>query len=92
VPVHLKPPLFPVDASAAMAASNFLAAPDRRFATSLCYAKITPALLQRGEFCDRSRQHAEAAVCNPEFELSDPRRRIRGDAAPGAKPSCMAAS
>jgi hypothetical protein len=57
----------------------------------LCHAKITPAALQRGEFRDRSRQHAEAAVRNPEFELSDLQRRLRGDAAPGARPSCMAA-
>jgi hypothetical protein len=34
---------------------------------------------------------AEAAGTNPEFALSDSQRRIRGDPAPGAKPSRMAA-
>jgi hypothetical protein len=58
----------------------------------LCYAKITPAPLQRGEFRGRSRQDAEAAVRNPEFELSDSRRRVGGDAAGDAKPPFMAAS
>jgi len=37
------------------------------------------------------REGAEAAGINPEFALSDSQRRIRGDPAPGAKPSRMAA-
>jgi hypothetical protein len=57
-----------------MAASNLLAAPDRRFAASLCHAKITPAVLRRGEFGDFRRESMEAAVLNSEFELSDLRR------------------
>jgi len=57
----------------------------------LCYAKITPASLQRGEFHDRTRERAEAAVRNPEFELSDAQRRVGSEAARDAKRSCMAA-
>jgi hypothetical protein len=51
-------------------------------AALLCYAKITPASLHRGEYRDRCRRDAEAAVRNPEFELSLTRHRIRGGAAP----------
>jgi len=57
----------------------------------LCYAKITPAALHCDEFASHCLENAEAAGGTPEFELSHLRRRIRGDAAPGANPSCMAA-
>jgi hypothetical protein len=57
----------------------------------LCYAKITPAALQRGEFRGRGRQGTEAAVRNPEFELRDTRRRVSGEAARDAKPPFMTA-
>jgi hypothetical protein len=37
----------------------------------LCYAKITPAALQRGWPRARSREGAEAVGSKPKFELSD---------------------
>jgi hypothetical protein len=55
----------------------------------LCYAKITPAPLQRGEFAARGRKAAEAAVRNPKFRLSRPGQQIAGSAAPVAMMSAM---
>jgi hypothetical protein len=48
-----------------------LAARDRGFTALLCYAKITPAALHRGNFDGCRRDDAEAAGPKPEFELSD---------------------
>jgi hypothetical protein len=61
-------------------ASKFLAARDRGFTASWCYAKITPAALHRGNFDVRGRGDAEAAGPMPKFELSDfaKHRRQRG--------------
>jgi hypothetical protein len=41
------------------------------FAASWCYAKITPALLHRGEIARRCCELAEAAGRKLEFELSN---------------------
>src|SRR6266849_5075151 len=41
------------------------------FTASLCYAKITPAALHRGEFDDHCRKQPEALGRKPEFETSD---------------------
>jgi hypothetical protein len=41
------------------------------FAASLCYAKITPAALHRGEFRRRCCERAEAAAANSKFALQD---------------------
>jgi hypothetical protein len=59
-----------------------LAAGDRAFTTSLCYAKITPAALHCGNFIHRCRDDAEAAGGKPEFELSDSSRITAGAAPP----------
>jgi hypothetical protein len=40
------------------------------FAASLCYAKITPAALHRGEIAGRCREGIEAAGRNPKFGLA----------------------
>jgi hypothetical protein len=54
-----------------MRSLQFLARPifrQRRIAAStanLCYAKIAPAVLQRGDFTDRRRKRAEAAGGRP---------------------------
>jgi hypothetical protein len=40
------------------------------FAASWCYAKITPALLHRGEIAGRCCERAEAAGRKLEFEMS----------------------
>jgi hypothetical protein len=58
----------------------------------LCYAKITPAALHRGEFGDRCRHDAEAAGRTPKFELDDSRRVIAGAAVPVAQTLWMARS
>jgi hypothetical protein len=39
-------------------------------AASLCYARITPAPLHRGEYGQRRGKGDEALGCNPKFELS----------------------
>jgi hypothetical protein len=39
-----------------------------RLGASWCYAKITPAALQRGNFKDRLREYAEAADWKSKFE------------------------
>jgi hypothetical protein len=41
------------------------------FAASWCYAKITPALLHRGEIAGQCCELAEAAGRKLEFEMSD---------------------
>jgi hypothetical protein len=58
----------------------------------LCYAKITPAALHRGEFAGRRRNDAEAAGGRPKFALSDSRRVIAGSTTPAAQPLRMARS
>jgi hypothetical protein len=55
-----------------------LAARDRGFTALLCYAKITPAALHRGNFSERRDDDAEAAGRISKFELSDSRRVIAG--------------
>jgi hypothetical protein len=59
-------------------ASKFLAARNRGFTALLCYAKIKPAALHRGNFAERRGDYAEAAGPMPEFELSDSRRVMAG--------------
>jgi hypothetical protein len=58
--IHLKPPPFLLARSRQSPASNFLAARIGAFEASLCYAKITPAALQRGEFASPGRAEVEA--------------------------------
>jgi hypothetical protein len=59
-----------VDGIAAISrASNFLAAQDFASTASLCYAKIAPAALHRGDFAGGYREHAEAAGAIPKSEL-----------------------
>jgi len=72
-----------VDAIAAITrASNFLAARDFAFTASLCYAKIAPAALHRGDFDGRCCERAEAAGAMPKSELRDFVRVIVDPAAP----------
>jgi hypothetical protein len=59
-----------------------LAARIGAFEASLCYAKITPAALHRGEFRDLGGQGPEAAGGNPKFRLSECPRSIAGEAWP----------
>jgi hypothetical protein len=51
--------------------SKFLAARDHGFTALWCYAKITPAALQRGNFSERRGGGAEAAGRISKFGLSD---------------------
>jgi hypothetical protein len=61
-----------VDAIAAITrASNFLAARDFALTASLCYAKIAPAALHRGDFDGHCDERAEAAGAMPKSELRD---------------------
>jgi hypothetical protein len=77
------PPVFSLDPIAAIArASNFLAARDLAFTASLCYAKIAPAALHRGDFDGRYREYAEAAGPMPKSELRDLVGVMAGAAAP----------
>jgi hypothetical protein len=69
-----------------------LAARIGAFGASLCYAKITPAALHRGEIDDRCREDAEALGCKLKFQLSEFHRRIAGSAARIMQASLMAAS
>jgi hypothetical protein len=62
------------------------------FAASLCYAKITPAALHRGEFRRRCDEHAEAAAANPKSGLHDFRRVSAGAATATLEAPWMAAS
>jgi hypothetical protein len=81
-----------VDAIAAITrASNFLAARDFAFTASLCYAKIEPAALHRGDFGGRRCEQAEAAGRMPKSELRDFVGAV-GPAAPIAHASWMARS
>jgi hypothetical protein len=73
-------------------ASNFLAARIGAFEASLCYAKITPAALQRGDFACRRRGGAEAAGGNPKFALNDFPTVDAGSARPLLQAPRMAAS
>jgi hypothetical protein len=73
-------------------ASNFLAAPDRAFAASLCYAKITPAPLQHGEFTSHCRKDAEAAGRKRKFQSRDFWRVLAGSTMPGRGAARMASS
>jgi hypothetical protein len=82
-----------VDAIAAITrASNFLAARDFAFTASLCYAKIAPAALHRGDFDGHCCEHAEAAGAMPKSELRDFIRVIAGPAAPIMQARWMARS
>jgi hypothetical protein len=83
--IHLKPP--PFFRAIATTAKRPISR-QRRIAVSaasLCYAKITPAALQRGEFGNAGRAGAEAAVGNPKFGSSGCRRLIAGSPAPVAQ-------
>jgi hypothetical protein len=73
-------------------ASNLLAARHFAFTASLCYAKIAPAVLQRGDFDPRYREHAEAAGRMPKSELSDFVGVSAGAAEPIVQASWMARS
>jgi hypothetical protein len=88
--VHLKPPPFSFAQSRQSPASNFLAARTGACEASLCYAKITPAALHRGEFAIDSRKHVEAVGRKPEFEVSNFGRVTAGTAEPVAPTRLMA--
>jgi len=71
-----------VDAIAAITrASNFLAERDFASTASLCYAKIAPAALHRGDFDGHCGERAEAAGAMPKSGLRDFVRAIVGPAA-----------
>jgi hypothetical protein len=72
--------------------SNFLAAQVAAFTASLCYAKITPAALQRGDFEGRCRNGAEVTGGKPESGLSDLRRGIASSAISVVRSPSMAPS
>jgi hypothetical protein len=92
VPIHLKPPPFLLARSRQSPASNFLAARIGAFEALLCYAKITPAALHRGDFADRRREGAEAAGGRPKFGLSVSQCAIAGPAAAVVQALWMASS
>jgi hypothetical protein len=48
-----------------------LAARIGAFEASLCYAKITPAALHRGEFAGRCREHVEAVGSKLKFVFEE---------------------
>jgi hypothetical protein len=73
-------------------ASNFLAARDFAFTASLCYAKIAPGALHRGDFDGHGCDHAEAAGAMPKFELRDLVGVMVGAAAPTMQAPLMARS
>jgi hypothetical protein len=82
-----------VDGIAAITrASNCLAAQDFAFTASLCYAKIAPAVLHRGDFDGHCCEDGEAAGRMPESELRDFVRVIAGPAAPIMQAPWMAQS
>jgi hypothetical protein len=58
----------------------------------LCYAKITPAALQRGELSGRRRESAEAAGRNPKFGSSVFPRIIAGTKMRPAQPRWLAST
>jgi hypothetical protein len=59
-------------------ASNFLAARIGAFEALLCYAKITPAALRRGDCKDRCAEGVEAVGRGLEFQSGDFSRNITG--------------
>jgi hypothetical protein len=69
-----------------------LAARIGAFEAQLCYAKITPAPLHRGESPDRCRESAEAAGGNPKFGSNDFPTINTGPARPPLQAPRMAAS
>jgi hypothetical protein len=69
-----------------------LAARIGAFAASCCYAKITPAALQRGEIAKRSHGSREPVGRKPEFEPCDFSRPVSEPAARGQQTLSMAAS
>jgi hypothetical protein len=69
-----------------------LAARIGAFESQLCYAKITPAALQRGECRGQCRESAEAAGANPKFGLSGCSRVNPEAALPGRQAPLMAPS
>jgi hypothetical protein len=69
-----------------------LAARIGAFEAQLCYAKITPAALHRGECREQCRESAEAAGANPKFGLSDCPRVNPEAALPVWQAPLMAAS
>jgi len=79
-----------VDAIAAITRAS--TARDFAFTASLCYAKIEPAALHRGDFGGRRCEQAEAAGRMPKSELRDFVGAIVGPAAPIAHASWMARS
>jgi hypothetical protein len=62
------------------------------FAASWCYAKITPALLHRGEIGSGYCELAEAAGRKPEFEMSHFLRATALAAIPVVQSRSMASS
>jgi hypothetical protein len=69
-----------------------LAARIGAFEASLCYAKIEPAALHRGEIDFPCREDIEAVGRKPEFELSDFPAVIAGAAPQALQALPMAAS
>jgi len=61
-------------------------------AASLCYAKITPAALHRGDFGDRCREGAEAAGGRPKFRSGGFLRGLAGSAIPVVQAPWLASS
>jgi len=72
-------------------ATKNLAGPDSLAELHCAMRKSGQPRCTAANFVTGRREGAEAAGNNPEFALSDSQRRIRGDPAPGAKPSRMAA-
>jgi hypothetical protein len=62
------------------------------FAAAFCYAKITPAALQRGEFCGRCDWHAEALGPKRKSGAGDFWRTASGPVLPIAETPWMAPS
>jgi len=73
-------------------ASNFLAARDFAFTASLCYAKIAPGALHRGDFDGHCCEGTEAAGAMPKSELRDFVGVMVGAAAPTMQVPRMARS
>jgi hypothetical protein len=69
-----------------------LAARIGAFEAWLCYAKITPATLRRGEFAPAGGAGAEALGCNLKFRPGEWWRVTAGWPAPAVKTHRMAAS
>jgi hypothetical protein len=90
--VHRKSSIVLFARSRRSPASNFLAARIGAFEASLCYAKITPAALHRGEIGARSRKGAEAVGRKPESAIRDFEPMVAVRAAPAMSESAMAAS